>query len=121
MNVDINVIEMAYLGDSYYELVVRDYLISSGIRKVDNLQKESVNYVSARAQAKILENIMDTLTMEEKDIVHRARNYKRATHPKNTDILTYKHSTAFEALIGYLYLKKDISRINELLENIWRN
>lgn len=118
---DINVIELAYLGDAYYELIVRSYLLKSGIRKVDNLQKLSVSYVSATSQANILKDILDKLTDDELDIVKRARNYKRNTHPKNTDILTYKHSTAFEALIGYLYINNNIDRINELLENIWRN
>lgn len=118
---DINVIELAYLGDAFYELKVRENLIKKGIRKVDNLQKTSVNYVSARAQANILSNIMDKLNSDEIDIVHRARNYKRNTHPKNTDILTYKHSTAFEALIGYLYINNNIKRIDELLIDIWRN
>lgn len=118
---DVNVIELAYLGDAYYELIVRKYLIDLGIRKVDNLQKSSVSYVSAKAQADILRNILDSLTAEELDIVHRARNYKRNTHPKNTDILTYKHSTAFEALIGYLYINNNLDRIDELLKNVWRN
>ena len=118
---DINVIELAYLGDAYYELLVRNFLLKSGIRKVDNLQKESVKYVSAKAQAMILTSIIEKLSDDEIDVVHRARNYKRNTHPKNTDILTYKHSTAFEALIGYLYLNNKIDRINELLIDIWRN
>lgn len=118
---DINVIELAYLGDAYYELMVRSYLLKSGIRKVDNLQKLSISYVSATSQADILKNILDKLTTDELDIVKRARNYKRKTHPKNTDILTYKHSTAFEALIGYLYINNNIDRINELLVSIWRN
>lgn len=117
---DINVIELAYLGDAYFELLVRKYLISIGIRKVDNLQKQSINYVSAKAQASILDKIMDKLTDDEIDIVHRARNYKRSTHPKNTDILTYKHSTAFEALIGYLYMNNKFDRIDEILNDIWR-
>ena len=117
---DINVIELAYLGDAYYELLVRNYLIKSGIRKVDNLQKESIQYVSAKSQSEILKKIIDNLSEEELDIVHRARNYKRATHPKNTDILTYKHSTAFEALIGYLYINGKKDRIDKLLETIWR-
>ncbi len=118
---DINVIELAYLGDAFYELKVREYLIKKGIRKVDNLQKSSVNYVSAKAQANILKCIMDNLTPKEIDIIHRARNYKRNTHPKNTDILTYKHSTAFEALIGYLYINNNVDRIDDLLKDIWRN
>lgn len=118
---DINVIELAYLGDAYYELLVRKYLINKGIRKVDNLQKNSVSYVSAKSQASILSQIVEKLDDEELSIVHRARNYKRSTHPKNTDILTYKHSTAFEALIGYLYMNDKIDRIEFLLKDIWRD
>jgi len=120
MDIDsINVITLAYLGDSVYELYIRESLIEKGICKVEKLQKEAVKYVSAKGQAKILEELSDNeiFTEEEIDIIKRGRNYKRSSHPKNTDIITYKHSTGFETLIGYLYLK-DKDRLYEILNYI---
>lgn len=122
MNVNlINVITLAYLGDSVYELYVRCYLINKGIAKVEDLQKEAVKYVSAKGQAKILNYLIenDYLTQEEIDVVKRGRNYKRESHPKNTDIITYKMSTGFESLIGYLYLSKNNKRINDIMNYIF--
>lgn len=116
---NINVIVLAYLGDAIYEMYIRESLINKGINKVERLQEESVKYVSAKGQAKILDNLIITgiLNEEETDIVKRGRNYKRSAHPKNTDIVTYKYATGFETLIGYLYLtNKD--RLNEILNQI---
>lgn len=116
---NMNVIVLAYLGDAIYEVYIRESLINKGINKVERLQEESVKYVSAKGQAKILDNLISTgiLTEEESDIVKRGRNYKRSAHPKNTDIVTYKYATGFETLIGYLYLtNKD--RLNEILNQI---
>ena len=116
---NINVIVLAYLGDAIYEVYIREALINKGINKVERLQEESVKYVSAKGQAKILDNLISTgiLNEEELEIVKRGRNYKRSAHPKNTDIVTYKYATGFETLIGYLYLtNKD--RLNEILNQI---
>jgi len=112
----INVITLAYLGDSIYEVYIRESLIKKGLVKVDDMQKEAVNYVSAKAQCRILDYMIENniLNEEELDVVKRGRNYKRNSHPKNTDIITYKKSSGFEALIGYLYLK-DIDRLKEIL------
>ena len=120
---DINIITLAYLGDAVYEVYIRQYLIEKGLAKVEDLQKEAVNYVSAKSQCRIVNSLLENniLTDEEIDIVKRGRNYKRTTHPKNTDIITYKMSTGLEALIGYLYLKKQKERIEEILKEIWKN
>lgn len=117
---NLNVVTLAYLGDAWYELYIRNYLISKGIIKVDSLQKTEVKYVSAKGQVKILNFMLDNgvLSDEEKDIVKRGRNYKRSSHPKNTDIITYKMSTGFEALLGYLYLNGDFERLEELMKYI---
>lgn len=116
---NINVIALAYLGDSVYEVYIRKMLIDKGYVKVDDMQKKAVKYVSAKGQVEILNKLMDNniLSDIELDIVRRGRNYKRSIHPKNTDIVTYKSSTGFEALIGYLYLS-DISRLKEILNYI---
>jgi len=115
----INVIALAYLGDSIYEVYIRESLLNSGLAKVNDLQNEAVKYVSAKAQAQILDDMIDNnvLNEEEIDVVKRGRNYKRSIHPKNTDIITYKKSSGFEALIGYLYLK-DKERLKEILNFI---
>lgn len=116
----INVITLAYIGDAVYEVYVREYLINKGIAKVDELQKESVKYVSAKSQCKILSYLIDNnlLTELELDVVKRGRNHKRTSHPKNTDIITYKMSSGFEAMIGYLYLNNDKDRLNEIMNFI---
>ena len=121
MNIDlINVISLAYLGDSVYEIYVREYLIKKGIAKVEDLQREAVKYVSAKSQCKILTYLMDNelLNDGELDIVKRGRNYKRTSHPKNTDIITYKMSSGFEAMIGYLYLNNEKDRLDEIMNYI---
>ena len=116
----INVITLAYIGDAVYEVYVREYLIKKGIAKVEELQKESVKYVSAKSQCKILSYLIENnlLTEIELDVVKRGRNYKRTSHPKNTDIITYKMSSGFEAMIGYLYLNDDKDRLNEIMNYI---
>lgn len=122
MNVDlINVITLAYLGDAVYEVYVRDYLIKKGIAKVEELQKEAINLVSAKSQSKILDYLINNniLSDDEINIVKRGRNYKRESHPKNTDIITYKMSTGFETLIGYLYFDNKIDRIDEIINIIF--
>ena len=115
---NINVITLAYMGDAVYEVYIRKALIDKNIALVDDLQKVAINYVSAKSQSKILNLLIDkdVLTLEEMDVVKRGRNYKRASHPKNTDILTYKNSTGFEALIGYLYLNNNKERLDNIMK-----
>ena len=116
----INVITLAYLGDAIYEVYIREHLISTGIAKVEELQKAAIKYVSAKGQSKILAMLIDYnyLTDDELDIVKRGRNYKRESHPKNTDIITYKMSTGFETLIGYLYLNNEKKRLDAIIKYI---
>lgn len=113
----MNVLVLAYLGDAVYEKYVREYLIQS-FYKVDELQKQEVKYVGAKGQAAFLRKQIDAnfFTQEELDIIKRGRNNKRATHPKNVDIVTYKYSTAFECLLGTLYLEKNIERMEEIIK-----
>ncbi len=117
---EVNVLVLAYMGDTVYEDYIRKYLINSGIGNVNDLQSASLNYVSAKAQAKYLTEMIDKeyLTSDELDIVKRARNYKTTSHPKSCDIITYKYATGLEALIGYLYLDGNIERINEIMNFI---
>ena len=117
---EINSLVLAYLGDTIYEDYVRIYLINKGIANVNDLQKESINYSSAKAQAEIVKRLIneDFFSDEELEIIKRARNHKGSSHPKNCDIVTYKYATGFEALIGYLKLEKQEDRINEIMRNI---
>lgn len=116
----INIISIAYLGDAIFEIYIRESLIKKGIAKVEDLTKEATKYVSAKGQATILKNLLDEnyFTEEELDIIKRGRNYKRSSHPKHTDIITYKYSTGFEALIGYLYLSNKQERLSQILNKI---
>ena len=121
MNVlEINVLVLAYLGDTIYENYVRHYLINKGIGNVNKLQTSSIDYVSAKNQAKFLDSMVNNnfFSDEELSVIKRARNYKSDSHPKNTDIITYKHATALEALIGYLDLKDNKNRIDEIMNYI---
>lgn len=121
MNVlEINILVLAYLGDTIYEDYVRRYLIKKKIGNVNDLQKESINYVSAVNQAQFLKKMLDEefFTEEEINVIRRARNYKSNSHPKNCDIVTYKHATALEALIGYLDLTENKERIDEIMKQI---
>ena len=117
---EVNVLVLAYMGDAIYEEYVRHYLIDKGIGNVNDLQKEAVSYVSAVAQAKFVQELIDSnlLRENELDIVKRARNYKTTSHPKSCDIVTYKYATGLEALIGYLYLDNNYERINEIMNFI---
>ena len=119
-NKDVNVLVLAYLGDTVYEYYIRRFLINQKIANVNDLQKNAVNYVSAKNQARFLEELMNDnfFTEEEIDIIKRARNHKGVSHPKNCDIVTYKHATALEALIGYLKLEKREDRIDMIMERI---
>lgn len=118
----INSLVLAYLGDSIYELLVRDYFIKSGINKVNNLQNKVTRYVSAKGQSQIINYLIDNnkLNENEKEVVKRGRNAKVVSHPKNIDILTYKWATSLECLFGYLYVKDDNERIKELFNEVMR-
>ena len=121
MNVlEINVLVLAYLGDTIYENYVRRYLINKGIANVNNLAKESIKYVSAVSQANYLRKMLecDFFTDEELDVIKRARNYKTTSHPKSCDIITYKYATGLEALIGFLDLKNEKERIDKIMSFI---
>ena len=121
MNVlEVSSLALAYLGDSIYESYIREYLIKKGISHVNDLQVESLKYVSAKSQARILKDLMDNniFTEEELSVIKRARNTKSKSHPKSCDIITYQHATSLEALFGYLKLRKNEERIEEIISKI---
>ena len=106
----------AYVGDCVYELYVRTKLVNSTNMKPHALHIEAIKYVKAQAQAQILSKIYNDLTDEEKDIVRRGRNAQNHHLPKNANVQDYMYSTAYEALIGYLYLTNQIKRLKEILK-----
>ncbi|MFB5088976.1 Mini-ribonuclease 3 [Psychrobacillus sp. PGGUH221] len=113
----LNSLALAYMGDAVFEQVVREHLIRSGRVKPNILHREGTKYVSAKAQATIVHELLDKkiLTEEELAVLKRGRNAKSGTVPKNTDVQTYHYSTAFEALVGSLYLSEQKERLEELL------
>ncbi|OLS35010.1 Mini-ribonuclease 3 [Bacillus sp. MRMR6] len=113
----LNSLALAYMGDAVYETYVRRHLLQSGRVKPNHLHREGTRYVSAKAQCQVLFKMMDEqlLTGEELAVVMRGRNAKSGTVPKNTDVQTYRYSTAFEALMGYLHLTDKEERLEELI------
>ena len=115
----INIQVLALLGDAIYSLYIREKLIEVGYNDIEKIQKKQVEYVSAKGEVKALNYLIENnyLTEEEQEIIKRGRNYKNNNHPKNTDIITYKLSTGFEALLGDLYINNK-ERLEEILNLI---
>ena len=106
-------LELAYLGDSLYDLYVREHLIARGGR-VRALHRDAVHLVCAHAQSEALSRVEGLLTEAEADVVRRARN-ARQTPPRNADAGEYHRATALEALVGYLYVTGNRDRMNAIL------
>lgn len=114
----LNGLALAYMGDAVFEVAIRDYLLGTGKTKPNQLHQTATRYVSAKAQAAMIAEMLevDLLTEEEISYYKRGRNSKINTKAKNTDIQTYLHSTGFEALMGFLYLTKQQERLDTLIE-----
>ena len=106
----------AYVGDCIYELYIRTDLVNKTKLKPHKLHIETIKYVKAKAQADILKRIEKNLTEKELEIVRRGRNAENHHLPKNADPADYMYSTAFEGLIGYLYLTKQDERLKEIFK-----
>ena len=116
---DVNMLSplvWAYVGDSVYELFIRTNLVNNSNAKPHKLHIESIKYVKAKAQAETLDRIFDKLTNKEREIARRGRNTENHHVAKNANVADYAHSTAFEALIGYLYLTHQDERLEEILK-----
>ena len=131
----INGIALAFEGDAVYSLYIRRHLIFQGQTKPNQLHRLATRYVSAKAQASLIEKMLEQrqmcirdrasliekmleqelLTEKELDIYKRGRNANSHTKAKNTDVITYKMSTGFEAVMGYLHMTEDIARLEELI------
>lgn len=112
---DLPALVLAYVGDAVYELAVRGHLVNTGLARVNRLHGEAVKYVNAGAQAKILRALEGSFTEEEAAVVRRGRNAKSPHTPRGAGVIEYRHSTALESLIGYLYLKGDDARLGEIM------
>lgn len=114
----INGIALAFEGDAVYSMYIRRHLIFQGLTKPNQLHREATKYVSAKAQANLISLMLEEgiLTEKEEDIYKRGRNANSHTKAKNTDIVTYRMSTGFEAIIGYLHMTGAIERLEELID-----
>lgn len=111
----LNPVVLAYIGDSVFELLVRQYLVSRPNHKLQHLHRQATGHVSAKAQCALLEKWKPLLTETEADIVRRGRNAKSGNPPKNADHAEYRQATALECLVGYLYYSKQTGRLHELM------
>ena len=102
---------LAYIGDGVYELVIRTILVKKGNCPVNRLHKKASSLVKAGAQSAIMEVIEEKLTPEELSVYRRGRNAHSPTMAKHATMADYRRATGFEALMGYLYLKEDYTRM----------
>ena len=107
---------LAYIGDAVYDVIFRTAVVSQGNAPVNKLHHKTIQYVKAPAQAALIESIMDELTPEEEAVYKRGRNAKSISPAKNQSITDYRRATGFEALMGYLYLKKEWKRMLDLVK-----
>lgn len=116
----LNALTLAYIGDTVYDLYVRNHLICTGDYKTGKFHLMAINQVCAKAQAKAFDGIIHMFSDDELEIIKRAKNTKNATIPKNVSPKIYKKATALEALIGYLYLSENEKRLVEILDAAYK-
>ena len=114
----INALALAYMGDAVYEQSVREHLLRSGRVRPNVLHREATRYVSAKSQAAVVKEMLQSgfFTEEEEAVMRRGRNSKSGSVPKNTDVVTYNYSSGFEAVIGYLHLLGRTDRTEEFIK-----
>jgi ribonuclease-3 family protein len=106
---------LAYIGDAVYDIIIRTLVLETGNHKVKQFHRMTSSVVKAESQAELARSIETEFTEEELAVYHRGRNAKSATSAKNASIVDYRVATGFEALLGYLYLKQEISRALSLV------
>ncbi len=109
---------LAYLGDSVFDLYIKSHFVKASNKQVEKYHKDVINVVNARHQARFMDTYMDQLTDEEITIFKRGRNASVHTKAKNATMAQYKKATGFEALVGYLYLKGDMERLQWIVNLI---
>ncbi len=118
-NIDLQTVSMqtlAFIGDAVYNVYIRCYLASKSNQKTNKLHNDSIKFVSARAQSKTVDMLIDSLKEDEIAVYKRGRNTNISSVSKNADIVEYKKATGFEALIGYLYIKNENERLEEIID-----
>lgn len=115
---ELSPLNLAFIGDCVYEMLVRESLVLQANRPVNDLHRESVKYVSAKAQTVAYDKIKDILTEQETAVYKRGRNAKVGHNPKSASQGEYHIATGIEALFGYLYLSEQTERIKELFSVI---
>lgn len=107
---------LAFVGDAYLSLQVRVYLIELGYNNLNKMQETSTLFVSAQAQARFMNELLESNNISEEEMIYykRGRNAKSRSMAKNADMIDYRVATGFEAFWGYLYLKKDFDRLEDL-------
>lgn len=107
---------LAYIGDGIYDLIIRTLVVNRGNKQVQKLHLETSALVNAGTQSKMMRVLQEQLTEEEHAVYKRGRNAKSVSPAKNQSVTDYRRATGFEALLGYLYLKKDWKRILDLVK-----
>ena len=107
---------LAYIGDGIYDLIIRSIVVNRGNKQVNKLHKETSSLVQASAQSLMMRTMQEHLTEEETAVYKRGRNAKSISPAKNQSITDYRRATGFEALLGYLYLKKEWKRVLDLVK-----
>ena len=107
---------LAYIGDTVYDLIIKSMVVNEGNRQVNKLHEETSRYVQASAQSLMMRAMQPHLTEQEHAVYRRGRNAKSVSPAKNQSITDYRRATGFEALLGYLYLRKEYKRLTELVK-----
>ena len=107
---------LAYIGDCIYDLIIRSLVVNKGNKQVNKLHLETSSLVQASTQSLMMRTMQEHLTEEEHAVYKRGRNSKTVTPAKNQSVTDYRRATGFEALLGYLYLKKDWKRLLDLVK-----
>ena len=107
---------LAYIGDCVYDLVIKSLVINAGNKQVNKLHQETSSFVQASTQSLMMRTMQEHLTEEEHAVYKRGRNAKSVSPAKNQSVTDYRRATGFEALLGYLYLKKEWQRILDLVK-----
>lgn len=109
-------LDLAYIGDCIFDLVIKSLVLNEGNQQVQKLHQKTSAIVQASSQSKMMRVLQEALTEEEHQIYKRGRNSKTVSPAKNQSVTDYRRATGFEALMGYLYLKKDWKRMLELIK-----
>ncbi len=107
---------LAYVGDTVFDLMIKSMVVNEGNRQVQKIHERASHYVQASAQSQMMRVIQPLLSEEEHAVFRRGRNTKSVTPAKNQSITDYRRATGFEALVGYLYLKKEYGRLVQLVK-----